>query len=115
MMSAFIAGIGGGMLATARGRAIPASYSALFGLILLTVAVTWGVRSKLGALIAGVSLAVSPVIITNLLSTEAALLVPALFGLGAIQLAREPRGIVVMNIQHFRRFRRRSAGTSPAA
>lgn len=113
-MSAFIAGIGGGMLATARGRTIPASYSALFGLILLTVAVTWGVRSKLGSLIAGVSLAVSPVIISNVLSTEAALLVPALFGLGAIQLAKEPRGIVVMNIQQFRRFRRRSAGTSPA-
>jgi branched-chain amino acid transport system permease protein len=109
-MSAFIAGIGGGMLATTRGRAIPSSYSALFGLILLTVAVTWGVRSKLGALIAGVSLAVFPVIIGNLLSTESAKLVPALFGLGAIQLAKEPRGIVVMNVEQFRRFRRRVAG-----
>ena len=34
-------------------------------------------------------------------------LVPALFGLGAIQLAKEPRGIVVMNVEQFRRLRRR--------
>jgi branched-chain amino acid transport system permease protein len=106
-LSAFIAGIGGGMLATNRGRAIPSSYSALFGLVLLTVAVTWGIRSKLGALIAGVSLAVFPVVITNTLSTEAADLVPALFGLAAIQLAKEPRGIVVMNVEQFRKLRRR--------
>jgi branched-chain amino acid transport system permease protein len=106
-MAAFIAGIGGGMLAMTRGRAIPSSYSAFFGLILLTVAVTWGVRSKVGALIAGVSLAVFPVIVTNVLSPETALLVPALFGLGAIQLAKEPRGIVVMNVEQFRKLRRR--------
>ncbi len=115
-MSAFIAAIGGGMLATTRGRAIPSSFAALFGLILLTVAVTWGIRSKLGALIAGVSLAVFPVIITNLLSPESAKLVPALFGLGAIQLAKAPRGIVVMNAEQFRRLRRRlGARRRPAA
>ena len=71
------------------------------------VAVTWGIRSKLGVLIAGVSLAVFPVIIANLLSLQTAKLVPALFGLGAIQLAKEPRGIVVMNVEQFRRLRRR--------
>ncbi|MGH9112818.1 MAG: ABC transporter permease subunit [Acidimicrobiales bacterium] len=106
-MSAFIAGIGGGVLATTRGRAIPSSYAALFGLILLTVAVTWGIRSKLGALMAGVSLAVFPVIISNALSTESAKLVPALFGIAAIQLAKEPRGIVVMIVEQFRRLRHR--------
>lgn len=114
-MSAFIAGIGGGMLAATRGRAIPSSYAALFGLILLTVAVTWGIRSKLGALIGGVSLAVFPVIITNVLSPETAKLVPALFGLGAIQLAREPRGLVVMNAEQFRRLRRRLSGRTDRA
>jgi len=106
-MSAFIAGIGGGMLATTHGRAIPSSYGAFFGLVLLTVAVTWGIRSKLGALLAGVGLAVFPVIITNVLSNDAAMLVPALFGLAAIQLAKEPRGIVVMNVEQFRRWRRK--------
>lgn len=114
-ISAFIAGVGGGMLATTRGRAIPSSYAALFGLILLTVAVTWGIRSKLGALIAGVSLAVFPVIITNVMSPESAKLVPALFGLGAIQLAKEPRGIVVMNADQLRRLRRRLRRTQVAA
>lgn len=106
-MSAFIAGIGGGMLALTRGRAIPTSYSAIFGLVLLTVAVVWGIRSKLGALIAGVSLAVLPVIITNVVSGGTAELVPALFGLVAIQLAREPRGIVVMNIEAARKIAKR--------
>src|SRR5690606_1294007 len=71
-VAAFIAGVGGGMLSITRGRAIPSSYSALFGLILLTVAVTWGIRSKLGALVAGVSLAVFPVIVTNVLSPSTA-------------------------------------------
>jgi branched-chain amino acid transport system permease protein len=93
-LSAFIAGIGGGLYASYAGRANMNQYDALIGVVWLTVTVTWGVRSITGALLAGLSFTVLPQLVTDHLSGRWLNLPTLLFGLGAIALAREPRGIV---------------------
>jgi branched-chain amino acid transport system permease protein len=93
-LSAFIAGIGGGLYASYAGAANMTQFDAVIGVVWLAVTVTWGIRSITGALLAGLSFTVLPQLITDHLSGRW-LNVPALlFGLGAIALAREPRGIV---------------------
>jgi branched-chain amino acid transport system permease protein len=59
-MSAFVAGLGGAMFAMTIGRAAPASFNVLAGIVWLAIVVTWGVRSVLGALFAGLLFAVAP-------------------------------------------------------
>ena len=58
-LSAFVAAVGGGMLATYAGDALPTTYATLGGLIWLAVVVTLGVRSTMGALFAGLAFTVS--------------------------------------------------------
>lgn len=106
-LSSFIAGVGGGLLATYSFRAHPPSYNALYGLIWLAVTVTWGIRSAVGALIAGVTFAILPQLVSDYLPESLQQLPPVLFGLGAIGLAREPRGVIVMNANAVRALRRR--------
>jgi ABC-type branched-subunit amino acid transport system permease subunit len=59
-ISAFVAGLGGGVFAMWQGRAAPTSFNVLVGIVWLAVVVTWGVRSVLGALLAGILFAVAP-------------------------------------------------------
>ncbi|HEY2427589.1 MAG TPA: ABC transporter permease [Acidimicrobiales bacterium] len=94
-VSGFIAGVGGAMLAFYTLRARPASFDTLDGLIWLAVVITLGVRSSVGPLLAGILYAVMPELIGTWHLPHWALQLPTLlFGLGAIGLAREPRGIV---------------------
>jgi branched-chain amino acid transport system permease protein len=170
-VSAFIAGLGGGLYAMSFGRATVASFDLLIGIVWLAIVVTWGVRSVLGALMAAILyVVVSPP--TNKLSfivviivvfvmmgmtarlvgskmiytARGALLalvlyaagitaivfvlpldlkdeidlgsawdhVPTLlFGLGAVFLARQPRGVLfdVMNRIRLRQMRREARPT----
>jgi branched-chain amino acid transport system permease protein len=108
--SAFIAGLGGGLYAIAIGRAAPASFNLIIGIVWLAIVVTWGVRSIVGALIAGIIFVVAPQLV-SLHLTEGWTEVPTmLFGLGAIALAREPRGVLfdVVNQHRLRRLRRQT-------
>jgi branched-chain amino acid transport system permease protein len=105
-LSAFIAGVGGALFATYSERATPQQFSVLIGVVWLAVVVTWGVRSIAGALLAGLSFAVFPQLASEHLSGAWLELPTVLFGLGAIGLAREPRG-VVHQIVHGRRDRQR--------
>ena len=93
-LSAFVAGIGGALFATYSGRAAPQQFSVLLGVVWLAVVVTWGLRSIAGALLAGLSYAVFPQLASEHLSGAWLELPTVLFGLGAIALAREPRGVV---------------------
>jgi len=104
-LSAFIAGIGGGLYASYAGAANMTQFDALIGLVWLTVVVTWGIRSILGALLAGLSFTIIPQFFTDHLSGRWLNLPTLLFGLGAIALAREPRGIIadVVNRHRARR------------
>jgi branched-chain amino acid transport system permease protein len=107
-VSSFVAGLGGGLFALTIGRATVSSFNVLVGIVWLAIVVTWGVRSVVGALIAGVLFAVIPQLVSLHLSEGWADVPTMLFGLGAIALAREPRGVIfdVVNRHRLRRFRR---------
>jgi branched-chain amino acid transport system permease protein len=104
-LSAFVAGIGGALFATYSGRAAPQQFSVLLGVVWLAVVVTWGVRSIAGALLAGLSYAILPQLASEHLSGAWLELPTVLFGLGAIGLARDPRG-AMHQIVHGRSERR---------
>jgi branched-chain amino acid transport system permease protein len=106
-LAAFIAGIGGGLIASFTGRATPASFNAIVGIVWLAVVVTWGIRSVTGALIAGVTFALFPTLFSVYLPETYAEIPTMLFGLGAIVVAREPRGIVVQTVEHWKHILRR--------
>ncbi len=150
--SAFVAGIGGALFAITIGRATVTSFNVLIGIVWLAILVTWGVRSAVGALLAGVLVIVLPqqlnlLLVMILLFTALGLLarlvmtreilrwwgallavaiaviavfgmkaladveidkeqwgdVPTLlFGLGAVALARQPRGIIYDAVSRIR-------------
>jgi branched-chain amino acid transport system permease protein len=94
-VSAFIAGLGGALYATYSRRIVPApQFNALIGIVWFAVLVTWGMRSIAGALIAGLSFAVLPELFSEHLHGGWLQVPTILFGLGAIGLAREPRGVM---------------------
>jgi len=112
--AAFIAGIGGALLAIYATAAIPDSYATFSGLIWLAVLVTVGVRSISAALIAGVLFSILPQVFLTYLPTSWGELPPALFGLGAVLVARNPEGTVAMHarqLQHL--LSRRAGGPAP--
>lgn len=168
-ISAFVAGLGGGLFVTYSRLSQPAiSFNTLVGVVWLAVVVTWGVRSIAGALLAGLAYALFPqlfsqypwviLIIFGLIALGVAAQVrrtwavtaarcawlsmwvgavlvatgawddvpiigdhvneiaTALFGLGAIAVAREPRGVVHQAVRGFResrsRRRARASGTA---
>jgi branched-chain amino acid transport system permease protein len=103
--SAFIAGLGGGLYVTYAQRSLPAaSFNSLIGIVWLAVVVTWGIRSVPGALLAGLSFAVLPQFFSLHFHGGWLELPTMLFGLGAIGLAKRPRGIV-HDVTHRRRQR----------
>jgi branched-chain amino acid transport system permease protein len=58
--SAFVAGLGGALYASVIGSATPRSFNSLVGIVWLAIVVTWGVRSVIGALVAGMIFAIAP-------------------------------------------------------
>ena len=117
-VSGFIAAVGGGMLAFYELRAHPASYVTLIGIVWLAVVITLGVRTSVGPLLAGLAFVVFPQLIGTWHWPHWALqLPPLLFGLGAIGLAREPRGVVAQTsdqwIRMAQKLRARTARSQP--
>jgi branched-chain amino acid transport system permease protein len=92
-IAAFVAGIGGALLAVTLGSALPQNYSTLGGVIWLAVLVTMGIRSNVAALIAGLTFTVLPGLATTYLPAWFAQVPPLLFGLGAIGIAKYPDGL----------------------
>jgi ABC-type branched-subunit amino acid transport system ATPase component/branched-subunit amino acid ABC-type transport system permease component len=105
-VSAGIAGLGGVMLGMVNSAATNTNALPLTGLIWLAVAVVFGIRRPGGALLAGLSYTGTAVIFTwighDFLTgafgdlTTAATFVPILFGLGAINLAQNPDGLLAL-------------------
>ncbi len=91
-VSSGIAGIGGVLMASVAGQVTPQSYPTAAGLLWLAVVVTFGIRHPGGAVLAGLAFAVGPEIIGWF--TESTRLPTILFGLGAINLATNPDGMV---------------------
>jgi len=117
-LSAGIAGFGGAMYGLTSFSITRDSVPPLIGLIWVTVAVTFGVRRPGGALLAGLAYTAAPVIwkelagfswMPNFLSSliTSTYFTAMLFGLGAINLAKEPDGLLAM-IGHGRLEKRRA-------
>lgn len=112
-LSATIAGLGGVMLATIGGNVSRATFPPEAGLLWLAVIVLFGVRRPAAALVAGMVFALSPEVV-GWFTTSA--YVPAiLFGLGGIQLATAPDGVVTMmgGLRHHRARARLAAEPTP--
>jgi branched-chain amino acid transport system permease protein len=112
-IAAFIAGLGGGVLACYMGGALPSEYDAFSGLIWLAVLVTVGIRSNGAALVAGLMFSFVPEIVTAYLPTAWGEVPPALFGLGAILVARNPEGTVAMHARQLEWILTRHHAASP--
>ncbi|HMJ75403.1 MAG TPA: ATP-binding cassette domain-containing protein, partial [Iamia sp.] len=110
-LSAVVAGLGGIMYATVNGSAVTASFPAQVGLSWLAIVVLMGVRRPAGAVLAGIVFVFSPEVIG--LATDSGRIQEILFGLGAVQLATSPDGILTAVTAA--RARRRRAGEAIAA
>jgi branched-chain amino acid transport system permease protein len=96
-LAALVAGIGGSLLALTENNANPLSFQTLSGLVWLAVIVTLGTRSLAAAFIGGVTFAVVPFVFSTYLPVSYAQVPIALFGLGAIMVARNPKGMVSLH------------------
>src|ERR1700733_1387722 len=102
-LAAFIAGIGGGFLALAQTSFQPSEFATFAGVVWLAVLVTIGVRSNAAALIAGVSFVMLPALAQAYLPTWTGNVLPVLFGLGAISVAKYPDGVLAEQGRRMRR------------
>ncbi len=102
-LAAFTAGIGGSLYALSLGVALPTNYSALGGYIWLAVLVTLGIRSNMAALMAALSFTLLQGLVVFLgLPTGFNEVAPILFGVGAIQVAKFPNGVMTENARKVR-------------
>ncbi len=126
-VSAAIAGVGGGLLAVVSSPVNNRTAPAFIGLIWLAVTVTFGIRRPGGALIAGLAFAT----FTDLLQvvtgwgfmpswaaslTNTTQLAAILFGIGAINLAKNPDGVLALvGTQRLERRRKREQAAKERA
>ncbi|MEJ5254139.1 MAG: ABC transporter permease [Acidimicrobiales bacterium] len=96
-LSAGIAGLGGGLLASFEGRVnYDANYTFFFGLVWVVLVVTLGSRSIPAAITAGVAFMAFPRLLglVGLDQSMSQAVAFILFGLGAVTYAKHPEGIV---------------------
>jgi ABC-type branched-subunit amino acid transport system ATPase component/branched-subunit amino acid ABC-type transport system permease component len=91
-VSAAIAGFGGVLLATVNGSVTTASVPAQLSLTWLAIVVLMGIRRPAGAVIAAFVFVMFPEVVGSI--TDSTRIEQILFGLGAIQLASSPDGIL---------------------
>jgi branched-chain amino acid transport system permease protein len=95
-VAAFVAGLGGGLLALNLESVVPTSYSTFTGLIWMAVLVTVGVRSIAAAVLAGVGFTLLPGVFQTYLPAAWGNVPTLLFGLGAVLVAANPDGQVAV-------------------
>jgi ABC-type branched-subunit amino acid transport system ATPase component/branched-subunit amino acid ABC-type transport system permease component len=112
--SAAVAGLGGVLLSTLNGAINGASFPVTTGLVWLSIVVLFGTRRTAAALVAGIVFAISPDVIGWF--TDSTRISIILFGLGAVQLARTPDGILGGGLTRSRSrpARRRAPATTAA-
>jgi ABC-type branched-subunit amino acid transport system ATPase component/branched-subunit amino acid ABC-type transport system permease component len=91
-LSAAVAGLGGVLLSAYNGGITSSSFPATVGLVWLSIVVLFGTRRTGAALVAGVVFAISPEVIGWF--TDSTRIANILFGLGAVQLAKTPDGLL---------------------
>ncbi len=96
-LSALIAGVGGFFYAQTLGQITSTSNPPLNALLWVTIAISIGIRRPAGAIVAGMSAAIIPQLLTYVTtSTEWPQLV---FGFGAVLLAKYPGGTLDLQIE----------------
>jgi branched-chain amino acid transport system permease protein len=101
-VAAFIAGIGGGLLALSQTTFQPSEFATFAGVVWLAVLVTIGVRSNAAALIAGLTFVMLPAVAQAYLPAWTANVAPVLFGLGAVSAAKYPDGALAEQSRRLR-------------
>ncbi len=101
--AAFIAGVGGGLLALAQTTVVPSEFATFAGIVWFAALVTIGIRSTAAALVAGLTFVMLPAIVQAYLPAWTANLLPVIFGLGAISAAKYPDGILAEQSRRLRR------------
>jgi branched-chain amino acid transport system permease protein len=109
-----VAGIGGSLFAIYSQAALPDTYNVFTGLVLLAVLVPIGVRSNASALVAAAIYTYLPAIFLSYLPSSWAQVPTALFGLGAVMVARNPQGALEVHARQFRRLAGRLRKTGEA-
>jgi branched-chain amino acid transport system permease protein len=114
-LAAFIAGIGGALLAMALTTFQPSEFATFEGVVWLAIFVTIGVRSNAAALIAGLAFVFPPALAQNYLGSLTWLpnVLPVLFGLGAISAAKYPDGTLAEQSRQLRRLLVRITSSKP--
>jgi branched-subunit amino acid ABC-type transport system permease component/ABC-type branched-subunit amino acid transport system ATPase component len=125
-VSAAIAGFGGVLVVTYNKAISDISFPTGAGLVWLATVVLMGIRKPQGAILAGLSISMSSAIFNNgfhfaftptwlqwdgLGASTSTYVSSILFGLGAVQLAREPDGILAITAAQNRRRRDRRRAT----
>ena len=96
-VSAFVAGLGGALWGSTIGTVNPRSFDVLVGIVWLAVIVTWGVRTVVGALLAGLLFAIAPVKLAVILILSLCFLVGGIFTRLLLSKAyRKPAGAIAM-------------------
>lgn len=113
-VSAGIAGVGGAFYSVVSSPFTNTTTPAFSGLIWLAVVVTLGVRRPAGAFLAGMTYGVGNALLTKATAhsglfhslVSSSHFLPILFGLGAINLAKNPDGAMALTVQRIRERRR---------
>jgi branched-chain amino acid transport system permease protein len=109
-LSAFIASVGGSLLAIYAGAAQPSSYQALDGLVWLAVIVTFGAQTANAAMFAGLAFVFAANLVSVYLPSSWATVPAIAFGLGAVLVAMDPEGSVAALNRQSRKVWRLAAG-----
>ena len=89
-----VAGLGGALIGIEQGSIATGDFALLTGLVWLAVVVTMGVRGYGGALVGGLLFALAPAAFQFVHIKGFGNLTTVFFGLGAVGIAREPRGFL---------------------
>jgi branched-chain amino acid transport system permease protein len=101
-LAAFVAGIGGGLLAIALGTSLTSNYTTLGGEVWLVVLVTNGIRSNGAAIAAGLSQTVLGGLALVYLPKVFGNFIAIGFGLGAIAIVKFPEGVLTFQARRIR-------------
>lgn len=96
-LASVLAGVGGGLIGIFQQHLEPQDVTTSTGLVWLAVVVFMGIRSPVAAVIAGLVFAVFPALIAQWLPIRWGPVTTVAFGLGALALAQDPRGVVSMH------------------
>jgi branched-chain amino acid transport system permease protein len=113
--AAFVAGLGGALLAIFATVAVPDSYNVFQGMIWIAVLVTIGSRSIIAALVAGLAFTLLPGLFADYLPPAWGNVPAILFGLGAVAVALHPEGVVATQVRQLEELVFRARRGKPAA